>query len=57
MMIIIEKNNEKIHKREHVIKVIVCKRRTNTCIYTVILTLMFTCKITTLCEYLVEIYS
>lgn len=32
-MIIIEKNNEKIHKREHVIKIIVCKRRTNTCIY------------------------
>lgn len=48
IMIIIEKNNEKIHKTEHVIKILVCKRCTNTCIYTVILTLMFTCKITTL---------
>lgn len=43
-----KKNNEKIHKTEHVINILVCKRRTNTCIYTVILTLMFTCKITTL---------
>lgn len=43
-----KKNNEKIHKTEHLIKNLVCKRRTNACIYTVILTLMFTCKITTL---------
>lgn len=56
-MIIIEKNNEKIYKREYVIKIIVCKRCINICIYIVIFILMFICKIIIFCEYFVEIYS
>lgn len=47
---------KKFHMTEHDIKILACKRRLYTCIYTVILTLMCTCKMTTLCEYLAEIY-